>query len=364
MNKVIRLGMVFNEGDVPDFGSVVGDINQEGLYYLLAEDIPKLNTMLTRAAAENYLTGNDAFPFFSGYMAYVTDYKDAGTGEIYAYHRGSDHWYEFNIRLDKSFNDIMWERHKRILRETKTISGTSPLTFMSNGRPLKNYRIYGNTENGESVGNLVDNNENYYYGRYNVPIIINGITKNIYLNSPLRKIGNDCECIDYKKKKLHRLRKNQFHSTIIKGSLTGNGDFVPYNGSLLSGYTRLVKGTYTISCIGMNNVYIAFYDSNKQYKRIENLSVWESLPHTFSIPEDGYIRCVFKNSNPEPEVTDISNIQIEYGLIATEYEAYIENTEISLTLPGISTNNGLNTFIVDTLVQPELLELTGKLSIQ
>ena len=147
MNKFIRLGMVFNEGDVPDFGSIVEDIHQKGSYYLLAEDIPKLNTMVTRAAAENYLSGNETFDFFSGYMAYVIDHKEAGTGEIYAYHRGKDRWYEFNIRLDKSFNEIMWERHKKILRETKTISGIAPLTFKSNGRPLIKYIIYGNTVN-------------------------------------------------------------------------------------------------------------------------------------------------------------------------------------------------------------------------
>ena len=146
MNKVIRLGMVFDEDDVPDFGSIVEDVHQMGLYYLLARDIPKLNTMLTRAAAENYLIDNEAFAFFSGYMAYVIDHKEAGTGEIYAYHRGKDRWYEFNIRLDKNFNEIIWERHKRILRETKTISGTAPLTFICNkSGTLKNYRIYGNT---------------------------------------------------------------------------------------------------------------------------------------------------------------------------------------------------------------------------
>lgn len=43
----------------------------------------------------------------------------------------------------------------------KTISGTPPLTFKSSGKPLKNYRIYGNTVNGASVGDLITNYFDY-----------------------------------------------------------------------------------------------------------------------------------------------------------------------------------------------------------
>ena len=53
MNKVIRLGMLFNEGDVPDFGSIVEDIHQRGLYYLLAKDIPKLKSAHLDAKAKS-----------------------------------------------------------------------------------------------------------------------------------------------------------------------------------------------------------------------------------------------------------------------------------------------------------------------
>ena len=41
--------------------------------------------------------------------------------------------------------------YKYLKYRTNTISGTSPLTFKSNGRPLKNYRIYVNTVNVESM---------------------------------------------------------------------------------------------------------------------------------------------------------------------------------------------------------------------
>ena len=60
--------------------------------------------------------------------------------------------------------------YKYMKYRSKTISGTPPLTFKSNGRPLKNYRIYGNTVNGESVGDLVTEGE--HAGEYYVPVTI------------------------------------------------------------------------------------------------------------------------------------------------------------------------------------------------
>ena len=170
MNKEIKLGIVYNEGEGPDFGTIQQHVLNPNNLYLLARDIPKLNGMLTRATSAAYLPEGQSFNFYTGALAYVVDYKTAGSGKIYMYHRGKDHWYEFNIRSDLGLCELMWNRHETILRETKTISGTPPLTFESNGRPLKNYRIYGNTVNGESVGDLVTEGE--HAGEYCVPVTI------------------------------------------------------------------------------------------------------------------------------------------------------------------------------------------------
>ena len=94
MNKVSRLGMLFSEGNVPDFGSIQMTSKNTNIYYLLAQDIPKLNGMLTRATSAAYLPEGQSFNFYTGALAYVVDYKTAGSGKIYMYHRGKDHWYE------------------------------------------------------------------------------------------------------------------------------------------------------------------------------------------------------------------------------------------------------------------------------
>lgn len=69
--------------------------------------------------------------------------------------------------------------------ETQTL----PFTFKSNGRRLKNYRIYGNTG---GVGDL-DSTTN----KYIIPVTINGTATNISLDNPL---GID-DYIDFREQK-------------------------------------------------------------------------------------------------------------------------------------------------------------------
>lgn len=68
---------------------------------------------------------------------------------------------------------------------SETETQTLPFTFKSNGRRLKNYRIYGNTG---GVGDL-DSNTN----KYVIPVTINGTATNISLDSPL----GDGDYIDF-----------------------------------------------------------------------------------------------------------------------------------------------------------------------
>ena len=93
MNKVIKLGMLFNEGNVPDFGSIEQD-SSSGSLFLLAEDIPKLNSMLTKTASASYLQNGSVFTFDTGDKAYIIDWLSEETGSMYVYHSGTDHWYE------------------------------------------------------------------------------------------------------------------------------------------------------------------------------------------------------------------------------------------------------------------------------
>ncbi len=92
MNKVILLGMVFNETDAPDFGSIRQ--SESGEYILLADDIPKLNSTLTRSHCASLLANGSLFNVPSGALAFVADWKTEESAKVYMYEMTSDAWYE------------------------------------------------------------------------------------------------------------------------------------------------------------------------------------------------------------------------------------------------------------------------------
>ena len=93
MNKINKYGMLFYENNVPDFGSIE-KIPCSGNVVLLAEDIPKLNSVLTQAGCQAYLVENESFSFHTGDLAYIIDWITEESGAVYMYHSGTDCWYE------------------------------------------------------------------------------------------------------------------------------------------------------------------------------------------------------------------------------------------------------------------------------
>ena len=89
MKKVVNLDMLFPVGNVPDFGSIEANPKYPGEYTLLAIDIPKLNSLLTRAACSEYLDETSPFSITSGSNAVVVDVP-----AVWRYHAGTDRWYE------------------------------------------------------------------------------------------------------------------------------------------------------------------------------------------------------------------------------------------------------------------------------
>jgi hypothetical protein len=101
-------------------------------------------------------------------------------------------------------NDIVRMLFLRRQRQKKrwkirTISGAPPLSFKAKAGALKDYRIYGQTVDGESVGNPVFDGD--HAGEYRVPVMVNDVTTNLYLPEPLKMVGDEAEYIDYSKQK-------------------------------------------------------------------------------------------------------------------------------------------------------------------
>ena len=92
MNKIILLGMMFDEDDAPDFGSIRQYSGNE--YTLLADDIPKLNSTLTRSHCAPLLADGSFFNVPTGALAFVADWKAEESAKVYMYEMTSDSWYE------------------------------------------------------------------------------------------------------------------------------------------------------------------------------------------------------------------------------------------------------------------------------
>lgn len=91
MSKIIKLGMTFEENSIPDFGSIERVGTKE--YQLLADDITKLNSTLTKTNLESLVADGSVVDIPAGSDAIVLDYIAEETAAVYRYHALSDTWY-------------------------------------------------------------------------------------------------------------------------------------------------------------------------------------------------------------------------------------------------------------------------------
>ena len=244
----------------------------------------------------------------------------------------------------------------------KNYEGTPPLTFKSSGRDLRNYRIYGNTVDGESVGDLVTEGE--HTGEYCVPLTVNNSTTNIYLPYSLRKIGDDTEYIDFKNQKMYRIRKNIWNGTMTQGGTNNSGIFMDNTKRICSTFIEVKSGeTYTVAA-NLKIRLIYSYDANNERVAKIRDSPNGDISYTFTVPNGASkirITLMDRRNNTEYEITPADFLwgQLECGSTVTDYEPYIENTDINVYLPTISTMNNTNTLRIGTQVTPAISTIKG-----
>lgn len=225
------------------------------------------------------------------------------------------------------------------------VEGVLPLIFQSNGNNLLNYKIDGASG---GIGDLVTDTSDENYGKYKIPVIING--KNIFNeNSPLNASGT----MD-----------------------VASGLYPISTGANRRSFFFKAKPntTYTFSCATTGDRFAV-----NEYNRIINPSDYSTsnkLTPTDKIysQTSGIREYTFTTSITTKMVgiyyalnTIPTNIQIEVGNAKTTYEAYTEQiTNIYLDEPieeneskslsdtnvNISTIDGTNILSIDTTVQP------------
>lgn len=205
----------------------------------------------------------------------------------------------------------MTEYAKKLLRlyheqskKNRIIEGSLPLNFKGKGKDLKNYRIYGNTVNGESVGDRTG---------------------------------------------------NLFDGEIEQGTISADGILRDVSNIVRAkNFTVLDAGTYTIQSsnnVGEISVFIFTYTVDGTF--IERLpSDWIALPYSFTLSERAKVKIVFEYTRGEAiNPTDVKNIMLNSGSEPLPYEPYGYRVPVSVT-------NGTDT-VTTNLYLPEQIKMVG-----
>lgn len=124
--------------------------------------------------------------------------------------------------------------------------------------------------------------------------------------------------------------KNLFNGELMSG-LYGDNTFDPHTQGVFKSLKAYVKaGTYTISFGVATNVVRSIIDG------IFTITGWPGKTfYTFTTKTDGYVGFSFRDSTSiDTEWLDTTPIQIEEGIVATEYEPYVDPTTVTLTRCG------------------------------
>lgn len=221
------------------------------------------------------------------------------------------------------------------------------------------------------------------YG-YRIPVTVtNGTdtqTTNLYLLEQIKKVGDEAEYVDFGEQKHHKVRKNLLQNTAVTQTKNGVTFTINDDGSVTcNGTPTQEKPTYIVLNVPEfeDGQYIlsgcpAGGGANSYYLRIYKPGPNLSGGSTRNDYGNGG---TFTYGN---HVEDTSvNLFVAYGYVCENitfypmirksnieddtYEQYIENTELDVTLPTLSTLSGTNTLSVGTNIQPSSVYLKGKI---
>lgn len=254
----------------------------------------------------------------------------------------------------------------------KTMESAPPLTFKGYGKNLKNYRIYGNTVNGESVGDLVESGE--HAGEYKVPVTVEGknLAKNNYADSSamftVEEVNNFIHVSGTNNSGTTRAYKISTENVFP----TGLYDIVNNSDTIIGYDYRDENDTFVYGTVGSNSIKTFNFPA----VITRRLTVYKSVPNGESI--DNYFQVMIVKHGDDtdtyepyhapittpiylPEPIKMVGDEAEYIDYAEQKLHRIGSDDINVTLPALPTLSGTNTLSVGTEVQPSNITITGKI---
>ena len=271
----------------------------------------------------------------------------------------------------------MTERAKKLLllyykqsRKIRRVSGLPPLTFKAKkAGTFKNYRIYGQTVDGESVG---DKTENLFDET-------NGVVTDIYIKfdgtTSIGANGDRFKCnrinvipnTEYTVSWQQMVLGTPNNSPFIRvSSYDDNNNFIIRE---LIQASQWLNKIYTITTAN-NAAYLDIRIDDASSKRGQHLEEVMLNAGSDALPYEPYgYKIPVTLTADSAETTDIyldeplakSGNNADYIDYATQKRHNSDGTESSITLPAISTLAGTNTLTVGTEVQPSSVEIKGRI---
>ena len=248
-----------------------------------------------------------------------------------------------------SLSTLMLGRHFKLSRKMSEISGTSPLSFISTGSALKNYRIYGNEINGQYVGdktlNLFDEDYPNIAANWDVkyrPIYVGD--GNFTLSTTCPKMPNSSAT-------------NLF---FLSGQVSSGAD--SGNNGLYTDISRTVASTNGYVTIA----YRAIGTDPRNYKTMlcKGTSPADYEPYGYKIPitisdrTDTNTVTVYLTEQIEKSGSNIGFIDY-----SQQRHYHCDGTYTSVSLPEIHTFSGTNTLTVLSETPPLTVCIKGKISL-
>lgn len=252
--------------------------------------------------------------------------------------------------------EALWLRRERKRREQKIIEGAPPLTYTAkNAGTLKNYRIYGQTVDGESVGdrtgNLFDgecynNNLNWSTGTIASFSIYRIVSDLIFLTPGTYTFSNSAS--DYVGLAVYDDTK-----TFI--------EIVSYQ---INSLTRTVNNNQYFRVLCKNNTdTVALNPNDMRIMVVEGSTALPYEPYGYKVPvtvSNGTDTLTTPIYLPE-QIRKVGD-EAEYIDYAEQKQHFADGTSVDVTLPALPTIAGTNTLSVGTQVQPSKVMLKGKIS--
>lgn len=227
-----------------------------------------------------------------------------------------------------------------------TVSGVPPLSFQSDGTPLTAWTIAANmVQDGtpthsdpivpQEVGDLVVSGE--HAGEYAIPITCGGTTKYIYLQEPIRKIGDYADTVSRSGVCTREIRKLVLTGEEADWTFEGYGSqYTKGNIPIDAGATIGISSHFAYGSANTTDQFDIYQGKLRinAYGICIKLAEWKA-----------YLAEQYANGTP---------VTVWYVLAEPETE--------TVTAPKITTAKGSNTLSIGTTLQPSSVSITGHIS--